>query len=112
MKGGGVENVRYPLKGDVEELVASKLAADLARMMYRLNAEDCLPLVAQFSRPHGVDGERCPHPDSVYGHLSESLRSVLRLLGVPSNRLDEAARDLVSGQEQIARVVHYYRTHH
>lgn len=100
--------MRHELKTERDKACAIDAVHDLAKLLHQLQVWDSLPLSAQFSRDHGDEGERCVHPDSVYGHAREALASALRLLGVSVLHEDEAISNLVTDGDSVQDVLAAY----
>ncbi|MBD3004682.1 hypothetical protein [Streptomyces sp. 5-10] len=74
---------------------------DIWQLMSMLNAWNVGPLVNYQSRTHGEDGERCVQPDSVYGHLEEALKAVMRQLGADPEKAYVALQEGCSFREAV-----------
>lgn len=79
----------YRLTSRPDRISGVAVARNLGKLMYELNVVDTPTLVRQNPL----------EPDSVYHHLSEALRAVLRQLGVDD--ADETAIAMASGQWAI-----------
>jgi hypothetical protein len=87
--------MKFTLEGATNRAEGIDAAEDIWNLMDRINRRDTR-MAFEVSREH-ADGERCPHPESVYGNLKAALRAVLLGLGVEVEELDAAWQYLMDG---------------
>jgi len=83
------------LEGPANRAEGIDAAEDIWKLMARINRRDTR-MAYEVNRDHG-DGERCAHPESVYGNLKAALRAVFLGLGVGPEELDAAYQYILDG---------------